>query len=74
MKKFLAVYTGTMNDEKFKAYMAMPEEARKKTEAAGMEAWGRWMSEHGAHIKDQGGPLGDSGKNGQEAHFALEEG
>ncbi len=49
---------GTMNDEKFKAFMAMPEEARKKTEAAGMAAWGKWMGEHAAQIKDQGGPLG----------------
>ncbi len=62
MKKFLAVYVGTMNDEKFKAFMSMPEEDRKKTEAAGMEAWGKWMGEHAASIKDQGGPLGKTKK------------
>jgi hypothetical protein len=58
MKKFLAVYVGTMSDEKFKAFMAMPEEDRKKTEVAGMEAWGKWGQEHAAHILDNGGPLG----------------
>lgn len=58
MKKFLAIYIGTMDDEKFKAFMSMPEEDRKKTEATGMDAWGKWMGEHAAHIKDQGGPLG----------------
>ena len=58
MKKFLAVYVGTMNDEKFQAFMAMPEEDRKKTEAAGMAAWGKWMGDHAAHILDNGGPLG----------------
>ncbi len=49
---------GTMDDEKFKAFNAMPEEDRKKTDAAGMAAWGAWMGEHAARIKDQGGPLG----------------
>lgn len=62
MKKFLAVYMGTMDDEKFKAFMSMPEEDRKKVEAAGMESWGKWMQDHAAQIKDQGGPLGKTKK------------
>ena len=62
MKKFLAVYMGTMYDEKFKAFMAMPEADRKKTEAAGMAAWGAWMQEYAPHILDNGGPLGKTKK------------
>ncbi len=62
MKKFLAVYLGTMHDEKFKAFMAMPEEARKKTEAAGMAAWGQWAKDHSSSILDNGGPLGKTMK------------
>ncbi len=58
MKKFLAVYVGTMDDEKFKAYMAMPEDDRKKTEAAGMDAWGKWAQTYKDSILDNGGPLG----------------
>lgn len=62
MKKFLALYIGTMDDEKFKAFMSMPGEDRKKIETTGMEAWGKWMQDHAAHILDNGGPLGKTKK------------
>lgn len=51
-----------MNDEKFKAFLAMPEEDRKKTEAAGMQAWGKWMQDNAGSILDNGGPLGKTKK------------
>jgi hypothetical protein len=58
MKKFLAVYLGALHDEKFKAFMAMPEADRKKVEAAGMNAWNTWGEEYKSAILDNGGPLG----------------
>jgi hypothetical protein len=58
MKKFLALMTGTPADEKFKAYMAMPEADRQKTFAAGMAAWKQWQETYKDSILDSGGPLG----------------
>ncbi len=54
--------TGTPQDEKFKAYMAMSEEDRKKTMAAGMEAWGKWQETYKDHVIDAGAPLGKTMK------------
>ena len=51
MKKFLAVYIGTV----------MKENRGKMSEAdmqKGMDAWGQWMMEHADKLIDQGGPLG----------------
>jgi hypothetical protein len=62
MKKFLAVYLGTMDDEKFQAFMSMPEADRKKIESTGMAAWGKWAQDHASHILDNGGPLGKTKK------------
>ena len=56
MKKFVAIYIGTASAiEKWKG---MAESQRKEREAAGMKAWGDWMTKHQAAIVDQGGPLG----------------
>jgi hypothetical protein len=38
-KTFLAVFTGSMNGEKFKAWHALPEAERKQREQQGMAAW-----------------------------------
>jgi hypothetical protein len=62
MKKFLAVYLGTMHDDSFKKWNAMPEEERKQKEQEGMAAWGKWMADHQAAILDSGGPLGKTKK------------
>lgn len=53
---------GTPQAEKFKAYMAMPEEDRNKTMAAGMEAWAKWKETYKDHIVDVGAPLGKTKK------------
>jgi hypothetical protein len=58
MKKFLAVYLGSMDSPAFKQWQAMPEAKRKERERAGMEAWMRWGKEHETSIVDMGTPLG----------------
>jgi hypothetical protein len=58
MKKFLAIYMGTPSALGKSAWNTMDEAKRKKLEASGIEAWGKWMTDHGAAIVEQGGPLG----------------
>ena len=53
MKKFLAVYIGSMSASAA-ARAAMTEDDKQR----GMQAWGQWMMEHGSEIVDNGGPLG----------------
>jgi hypothetical protein len=57
-KTFLAVFTGSMTGEKFKAWHALPEAERKKKEQQGMAAWHAWAQQHQAAIVEMGGPLG----------------
>ncbi|RAO75879.1 hypothetical protein [Dyella jiangningensis] len=58
MKQFLAVYLG--NEASFNAsgWNALSEDARKKREQEGMQAWGKWVETHKAAIIDTGAPLG----------------
>jgi len=58
MKKFLAIYMGSASATGKSAWNAMDEAKRKKLEASGIEAWGKWMAANSAAIVDQGGPLG----------------
>jgi len=58
MKRFLAVYLGSMDSTAFKQWRAMPEAERAKRERSGMDAWMRWGEEHQVSIVDQGAPLG----------------
>lgn len=62
MKKFLAIYLGTPNDEKFKEWMVQPEEIKQKVMQEGMAAWGKWAQDNAAVILDMGGPLGKTKK------------
>ena len=58
MKKFLAIYLGSASGFERSEWNAMDEAKRKKLEASGIEAWGKWMATHSAAIVDAGGPLG----------------
>jgi hypothetical protein len=58
MKKFLAVYMGTHASGRRAEWDALGDTERQKREAAGIEAWGQWMTLHAAAIVEQGGPLG----------------
>lgn len=58
MKNFMAIYIGTASSPKMTEWMAMEEGKRKKLEAAGIKAWGDWMTAHKSVIAEIGGPLG----------------
>lgn len=58
MKQFLAIYLGAQSASPRSKWGAMDETTRKKTEAAGMQAWGEWMQKHQSAVVAQGGPLG----------------
>lgn len=58
MKKFLAVFTGSVTSSNQAAWQALDEAARQKRMAEGMAAWGAWMTKHQASIVVEGGPLG----------------
>jgi hypothetical protein len=53
MKKFMAIYLGSATPEQRAAFAA--DTARVQ---AGMEAWGKWMADHGDAVVETGGPLG----------------
>ena len=58
MKKFLAIYLGSLQSGAFKEWNAMDEAERKQRQRSGMEAWMRWGKEHETSILDTGTPLG----------------
>ena len=62
MKKFLAIYLGSMHDDAFKKWQAMPEKERKEVEQKGMAAWMKWGTDHQTAILDNGSPLGKTKK------------
>jgi hypothetical protein len=62
MKTFLAIYTGTANARERSGWDKMDEHKRKQREAAGMQAWGDWMTTHKSVIVVTGGPLGKTKK------------
>ena len=58
MKKFLAIYLGSMESPAFKQWHAMAEAERKERRRSGMDAWMRWGMENERSIVDVGTPLG----------------
>jgi hypothetical protein len=58
MKKFLAVFTGSVTSSSQTTWQALDEATRQKRMAEGMAAWGAWMGKHQASIVVEGGPLG----------------
>lgn len=62
MKKFLAIYLGTVRDEGMKKWNDMPEVERKAKEAEGMAAWGKWMQDNASAVVEMGSPLGKTKK------------
>jgi hypothetical protein len=58
MKKFLAIYVGTMEAFEKAGWNSMDKKKREELERAGMQAWMEWGTTHSAAIVDQGSPLG----------------
>lgn len=59
---YLAVYTGSMNNPRTKAWMALPEAERRAKEQQGIAAWGAWVEKHKDVIIEMGGPVGKTKK------------
>jgi hypothetical protein len=56
MKKFMAIYLGS--PAALSNWDRLSEAERKERQAAGMKAWGDWMTKHSGSIVEGGGPLG----------------
>ncbi len=66
MKKYLAIFTGSPLSAQGKKWAEMDEATRKKTEAAGMKAWGEWVAQNTPFIVDMGAPLGTTKRTDSE--------
>lgn len=56
MKKFVAIYLGSANARS--GWEKLSEAERNERQAAGMKAWGDWMTTHQQSVVETGGPLG----------------
>jgi hypothetical protein len=61
-EKYLAVFLGSKDSAKRKAWDALSESARRDKEQEGMAAWHAWVDSHQAAIVYPGGPLGKTKK------------
>ena len=59
---YLAVFLGSKTSPRMKAWMALPEAARRAREQEGMAAWKAWIEKHQASVHAMGGPLGKTKK------------
>ncbi|MGO9545874.1 MAG: hypothetical protein ACLPPF_13930 [Rhodomicrobium sp.] len=59
---YLAIFLGSKNSPKRKAWDALPEAERKAKEREGMAAWKAWVENHRGDIVGMGGPLGKTKK------------
>jgi hypothetical protein len=66
MKKFLAIYIGTATAVEKSEWSKLDDEKRKKLDAAGLEAWMQWGTDHAGAIVDQGSPLGKTKRAARE--------
>jgi hypothetical protein len=55
---YLAIFVGSKNSPRMKAWNALPESERAAKQKEGGAAWGAWMVEHGKSVVGSGGPLG----------------
>ncbi|MGU7770157.1 hypothetical protein ACV229_08230 [Burkholderia sp. MR1-5-21] len=55
---FLAVFLGSKDSPRMKAWMSLSEQDRQAKEKEGIAAWKAWVDRHQASIVEIGGPLG----------------
>jgi hypothetical protein len=60
--QYLAVFLGSKENPRMKAWMALPEAERKAKEREGIAAWKGWVERHHGAIVVMGGPLGKTKK------------
>ena len=63
-KQFLAVFVGSGDGPRRKAWDAMPAAEQQAKTKQGIEAWGAWAQKHQAAIVVMGGPLGKTKRVG----------
>jgi hypothetical protein len=66
MKRFLAIYMGSMDGFERAGWNTLDPAARKAREQEGMKAWMDWGTKHAAQIVDQGAPLGKTKRAAQD--------
>ena len=55
---YLAIFTGSKENPRMKAWMAMPEAEQQAMMQKGIAAWKGWMQKHQSIVVGEGGPLG----------------
>ncbi|SDE14685.1 YciI family protein [Paraburkholderia lycopersici] len=63
---FLAIFLGSKDSARMKAWSELPDEARRAKEKEGIAAWHAWVEKHKASIVDIGGPLGKTRAIGED--------
>lgn len=66
MKKFMAVYTGTVDAQRRSGWDNLSEDERNKRIKAGFDAWMAWGETHKNAIAEYGGPLGKTKRTGPD--------
>ena len=64
MKRFMAIYTGTVGG--FEKWQKLDEATRNARQATGLKAWHDWMGTNSVAVVDQGGPLGKTKRAGPD--------
>jgi hypothetical protein len=59
---YLAVFLGSKNSSRRKAWDALPDGDRRAKEQEGVAAWKAWVEKHHGVIVSMGGPLGKTKK------------
>jgi hypothetical protein len=57
---YLAIFLGSKDSARWKAWNALPEAERQAKRREGMAAWKAWAEKHQAAIAGMGGPLGQT--------------
>lgn len=65
-KLFLAVFVGSKDNARMKAWSELPENDRNAKVKEGIAAWHAWVEKHKAAIVDLGGPLGKTKAIGRQ--------
>ena len=59
---YLAIFLGTKDSERWKAWNALKPDERRAKEQQGMAAWKAWAEKNQSAIVTMGGPLGSTKK------------
>jgi hypothetical protein len=62
---YLAVFLGSKDNPRMKAWLALSENERQAREKEGIAAWHAWVEKHRPAIVDIGGPLGKTKSIGE---------